>query len=281
MAVSRANFDGSDNRFAVSIGINAAVYSRIKKGETEQVLSDAKWISLARELNVSLSDRNEWKIANTPVFQFITTQLGVCQKQGLSSLLVDLSDIGKTVAAQHYCRNTKNAVYVDCSQVKSKQKMIRSIAQGFGVGSTGRYADVYSDLVFYLKTLANPLIVLDEAGDLEHSAMLEIKALWNATEHFCGFYMMGADGLEARIRNSINYKKVGYTELFSRFGKRYGKVVPVAGDESNKLLNATAMMIIKANAPEELNPNTILRNTMGEDGRPSLRRIYNELTKNQ
>ena len=132
--------------------------------------------------------------------------------------------------------------------------MIRSIAQGFGVGSTGRYADVYSDVVFYLKTLPTPLIVLDEAGDLEHSAFLEIKALWNATEHFCGFYMMGADGLEARMRNSINYKKVGYTELFSRFGKRYGKVVPAAGDEGTKLLNATAMMIIKANAPEGSNP---------------------------
>jgi hypothetical protein len=281
LAIARENFDGSDARFAVSIGLNAAIYSRLKKGETEQVLSDSKFISLARQLNVSLSNRPEWKIANTPVFQFITTQLKVCQEQGLSSMLVDLSDIGKSFAAQYYCRNTKNAVYIDCSQVKSKQKMIRGIAQGFGVGSTGRYADVYSDLVFYLKTLVQPLIVLDEAGDLEHSAMLEIKALWNATEHFCGFYMMGADGLENRIRNSINYKKVGYTELFSRFGKRYGKVVPVAGEESNKLLNATAMMIIKANAPADANHQVILRNTMGEDGRPSLRRIYNELTKNQ
>lgn len=281
LAVARENFNGSDARFATSIGMNAAIYSRLKKGETDQVLSDAKFISLARQLNVSLNNRPEWKIANTPVFQFITTQLRVCQDQGLSSLLVDLSDIGKSFAADYYCRNNKNAVYIDCSQVKSKQKMIRGIAQGFGVGSTGRYADVYGDLVYYLRTLPTPLIVLDEAGDLEHSAMLEIKALWNATEHFCGFYMMGADGLENRIRNSINYKKVGYTELFSRFGKRYGKVVPVAGEESNKLLNATAMMIIKANAPEGSNHQLILRNTMGEDGRPSLRRIYNELTKNQ
>ena len=281
LAVARENFNGSDARFATAIGMNPAIYSRLKKGETEQVLSDAKFISLARQLNVSLSNRPEWKIANTPVFQFITTQLKVCQEQGLSSLLVDLSDIGKSFSADYYCRNNKNAVYIDCSQVKSKQKMIRSIAQGFGVGSTGRYADVYSDLVYYLRTLPTPLIVLDEAGDLEHSAMLEIKALWNATEHFCGFYMMGADGLENRIRNSINYKKVGYTELFSRFGKRYGKVVPVAGEESNKLLNATAMMIIKANAPADSNHQVILCNTMGEDGRPSLRRIYNELTKNQ
>lgn len=253
MAVARANFDGSDARFSVSIGINNAIYSRIKKGETEQVLSDANWISLGRRFNINLNNRAKWQTANTPVFQFITTQLEVCQRQGLSSMLVDLSDIGKTYSAMYYCRNNKNSVYIDCSQVKSKQRLIRSIAQGFGVGSTGRYSEVYQDLVFYLKSLLTPQVVLDEAGDLDDTALLEVKALWNATAPFCSFYMMGADGLEARMRNSINYHKVGFSELFSRFGKRYGKVVPVAGDEGNKLLNATAMMIIKANAPEGSN----------------------------
>jgi predicted GNAT family acetyltransferase len=281
IAVSRANFSGSDTRFSVSIGINNSIYSRIKKGETDQVLSDAKWISLGRHFNISLNNRAAWQTANTPVFQFITTQLDVCQRQGLSSMLVDLSDIGKTYAAMYYCRNNKNSVYIDCSQVKSKQRLIRAIAQGFGVGSAGRYSEVYQDLVFYLKSLITPQVVLDEAGDLDYTALLEIKALWNATAPFCSFYMMGADGLEARMRNSINYHKVGFSELFSRFGKRYGKVIPSGSDEGGKLLQATATMIIKANAPEGSNHGMILRNTMGEDGRPSLRRIYNELTKNK
>ncbi|KAA6312859.1 hypothetical protein EZS27_036275, partial [termite gut metagenome] len=99
-------------------------------------------------------------------------------------------------------------------------------AKEFGVGCTGRYADVYEDLSYYLKTLPTPMIILDEAGDLDYAAFLEIKALWNATEMCCGFYMMGADGLKEKIRRSIAGKKVGYTELFSRFGKRYGKAVP-------------------------------------------------------
>jgi hypothetical protein len=279
MIEARENFSGSDAKFAVSIGIAGAQYSRIKNGETEKVISDANWISLARRFNVSVGDRPEWKTANTPVFQFITAQLEICQRQGLSSMLCDLSDIGKSYTAQYYCRNNKNAVYVDCSQAKNKNKLIRSIAKEFGVGSNGRYADVYEDLVFVLKTLASPLIVLDEAGDLEYQAFLEIKALWNATERHCGYYMMGADGLEAKMRRSIDHKRVGYTELFSRFGRRYGKVIPSGTEEGAKLMNASAMMIIKANALESTNPTQILRNTMGEDGRPSLRRIYNELTK--
>lgn len=280
LTVARSNFYGSDAKFATSLGISSSQYSRIKNGQTEHVLSDSNWITIARALGVNPESDTNWQAANTPVFQFINAQLDVCQRQGLSSLLCDFSDIGKTFAAQQYANSHRNAVYIDCSQVKSKQKLIRKIAQQLGLGGAGRYADVYDNLVYYIKTVPKPMIILDEAGDLQHDAFLEVKALWNATEHCCGYYMMGADGLQNKMNRSIDHKKVGYTELFSRFGKRYGKVIP-AGDESTKLLESTALMIIKANAPQGSDYNKILRNTMGEDGRPSLRRIYNELTKHK
>ncbi|KAA6342185.1 hypothetical protein EZS27_010039 [termite gut metagenome] len=276
---SRSVFGGSDKKFATSLGINNAQYSRIKNGDTEKVLSDANWISLARRLGVTLSDAPEWKTAKTPVFEFITAQLEKCQKEGVSALLCDLSDIGKIYTAKYYTKTHKNVVYVDCSQVKSKQRLIRYIAKEFGVTSGGRYADVYEGLSCYLKTIHTPLIILDEAGDLDYAAFLEIKALWNATEMCCGFYMMGAEGLEEKIRRSISCKKVGYAELFSRFGKRYGKAVPYAGEECEKMLRVTAILIIKANAPDNVNIQKILTQTLGEGKLPSLRRIYKELSK--
>lgn len=278
MARDRMNFAGSDAKYAVSLGINNAQYSRIKNGETERVLSDANWITIARKLDVKLTDRMEWKVANTPVYQFVTAQLEVCQRDSMSAMICDLSDIGKTFTAKHYARSHKNVAYIDCSQVKTKQKLIRQIAKEFGVGTSGKYADVYEDLVFYLKTLPTPLIILDEAGDLQYEAFLEVKALWNATEMACGYYMMGADGLREKMRRAINNRKVGYTELFSRFGKRFGKAIP-DGDEGKKILQATALMIIKANTPDGANVNKILRETLGEDSVPSLRRIYKELAK--
>lgn len=278
IAKARTSFYGSDAKFAVSIGISGSQYSRVKNGETDRVLSDANWITLARLLDVNINSNTDWKTAGTPVYQYVTAQLEICQREGLSSMLCDLSDIGKSYAAKDYAKNHSNAVYVDCSQVKSKQKLIRKIAQQLGIGCSGKYAEVYENLSFYIKTLPSPLIIIDEAGDLQHDAFLEIKALWNATEHCCGFYMIGADGLEHKMRVSIDNQKVGYTELFSRFGKRYGKIIP-AGDESKKVLEATALMIIKANAPTGSDYNRILRSTMGEDGKPSLRRINNELAK--
>ncbi len=275
---ARKNFDGSDAKFARSLEINNAQYSRIKGGEFERVLSDANWLRIARKIGVNLRNVPEWVIAKTPVFQYITAQLEVCQRESVSAMICDLSDIGKTFSAKYYCKNNRNAVYIDCSQVKTKQKLIRQIAKEFGVGTTGRYADVYEDLVFYLKALPTPLIVLDEAGDLKYDAFLEIKALWNATEMACGYYMLGADGLQEKMRRAISHKKVGYTELFSRFGKRFGKAIP-EGDGGKKVLQSTAMMIIKANLKNDTNVNKIYTKTLGEDNIPSLRRIYKELAK--
>ena len=275
---ARENFTGSDAKFAISIGVNNAQYSRIKNGDFEKVLSDPAWITLARKFNVSISNAPAWNIAKTAVFQSITAQMEVCQQQCISTMLCDVADAGKTVAAKYYASTHKNVVYIDCSQVKSKQKFIRQIAKSFGVDSNGRYADVYEDLVFYLKTLSTPLIILDEAGDLNYDAFLEIKALWNAVEMICSFYMIGADGLREKVRRAINNKKVGYAEIFRRFGNKYVSIVP-SGEVKSQFMNSEAMLIIKANAPEGANLKQILNRIKGEDQLPSLTRIRTELAK--
>lgn len=277
MRDSRAVFGGSDAKFAKTLGISPSQYSRIMRGETERILSDANWTSIARRLGVELAGRIKWNVAETPVYRYIATQLERCQAESLSALLCDCSDIGKTFTARTYVRLHTNAVYVDCSQVKTKTQLIRYIAKEYGVGYTGRYADVYEDLVFYLKTLPRPLIILDEAGDLQYEAFLEIKALWNATEGFVGYYMMGADGLREKISRSINALKVGYTEIFSRFGKRYLKVLPPEKEERDRMMYETAAMIIKANGGTDA--DALYRRTIGADGMPSLRRIYKEIVK--
>ncbi|MBQ0016499.1 MAG: ATP-binding protein [Bacteroidales bacterium] len=278
MDEARKTFGGTDGKFAQMLGISASQYSRVKRGEWEQVLADVVWIGIARQLEIELVEGRQWNTAVTPVFTFISTQLERCQKEGLSSLLCDLSDIGKTWTAKRYRKTHKNVAYIDCSLNKSKAQLIRAIAKQFGLDDRGRLRDLEANLCYYLKTLDNPLVILDEAGDLHYEAFLELKALWNATEGCCGWYMMGADGLKAKMQRSIDCKKVGYAELFSRFGKRYGTVVPVA-DEGKEMMRATALMIIKANGGEDA--AKVLRKTMGDDGMPSLRRIYTELRKNQ
>lgn len=270
---ARRNYP-SDAKHAASLGITTSVYSSVKNGQTERVLSDANWISIARKLGVSLRGEIEWKAAKTPTYQYITAQLELCQQSGLSGILCDLPNIGKTFTARCYVQGHRNAVYIDCSQVKTKLKLVRKIAGEFGVDAKGRYSDVYDDLVFYLRSIETPLIILDEAGDLQYEAFLELKALWNATERCCAWYMMGADGLKEKINRSIECKKVGYTEMLSRYGDRYSKVTPDEASDRRAFLNEQARIVATVNAPAGTDIAQIVRKTGG-----GLRRVYTEIEK--
>lgn len=276
MEAIRANRDNypSDNKHAAALGISASVYNALKKGNIDRQVSDTNWICIARRLNVSLSEEMEWHAAETPTYIFISEQLATCQQGGMSAILCDMANIGKTFTARAYVKMHRNAIYVDCSQVKTKQRLIRFIAKEFGIGTNGRYVDVYDDLVFYLKTLEHPLVILDEAGDLQYEAFLELKALWNATERCCAWYMMGADGLKEKINRSIECKKVGYTEMLSRYGDKYSKVTPDDAKERDTFLKAQAAMVAKLNAPNGTDIVKVVNRTGG-----SLRRVYTEIEK--
>lgn len=273
IAQNRANYP-SDAKHATSLGISTSVYSMVKQGALDKALSDANWVRIARRLGVNLRHEIEWKPANTFTFLFIQKQLELAQLSSLSMILCDEPNIGKTYSAMYYIGCHENAVYIDCSQVKTKRRLIRKIATEFGTDNKGTYSDVYEDLVYYLRTLNNPLIILDEAGDLQYEAFLELKALWNATEHCCGWYMMGADGLKEKINRSIDCKKVGYTEMLSRYGGRFSKVTPDDGKEREKFLMKQASIVAKVNAPADADIPTIVRKTQG-----GLRRVYTEIEK--
>lgn len=270
---ARINYP-SDAKHAASLGVTTSAYSSIKNGQTERVLSDGNWMSIARKLGVNLRGGIEWKAAKTETFKYITTQLEFIQERGLSGLLCDLPNIGKTFTARHYVKTHPNAVYIDCSQVKTKLKLVRKIATEFGSNTRGSYSDVYADLVFYLRSIETPLIILDEAGDLQYEAFLELKALWNATERCCAWYMMGADGLKAKINRSIECNKVGYAEMFSRYGDRYSRITPDDGREREAFLKEQARVVAKVNAPEGTDIGVVVRKSAG-----GLRRVYTEIEK--
>ncbi len=273
IAADRENYP-SDSRHARALGMSPSVYSAIKKGNYERQASDASWAGVARRLGVQLRTEMPWTAAKTPTYVFIGKQLEACQESGLSAVLCDMPNIGKTFAAKAYVKQHRNAVYVDCSQVKTKSRLVRRIASEFGVGSRGWYPDVYADLVYYLRSIDSPLIILDEAGDLQYEAFLELKALWNATERCCAWYMMGADGLKEKINRAIEGKKVGYTEMLSRYGDTYSKVTPDDAREREKFLKAQAAIVAKVNAPEGSDIARIVNAAGG-----GLRRVYTEIEK--
>lgn len=267
MLAARAHFDGTDANFAKRMGISASAFSRIKAGELERIISEAQWLSIGRRLDVQPRSRR-WNVAQTAVFRQIAGEVEFCQQHSKSRMYVDDCGIGKTFAAKYLARNLRNCFYLDASQCKSRTKFVRALAGVLGVDANGYMPEVLDNIKYYLTTLPQPIVIIDEAGDLEYRAFLEIKALWNATEGCCGWYMIGADGLQAKIERGIQCRKVGYREIFSRFSERFSSTVPVDRDQRTAFYRQLITEVIQANAAEGVDVADIVRRSMIKvDGR--------------
>lgn len=237
-------------RHANSLGINPSIYSRMANGETNKVLSDGEWLRIGLELQVDMNGLN-WQTADTATTSLITTQLHYCKQHKISAIFCDDKGIGKSYTAKQFRLQEANVCYVDCSLNHTKRGLIRAIAKGFGFDYQGKLGEVKASLVTNIFTLDNPLIILDEAGDLSYEAWLEVKSLWNHLEGMCGFYMMGANGLKVKIDRHIQNYKVGYEEIFDRFGDRYQQITKELTEaEKTAFKRHQAEMILRANLPK-------------------------------
>ena len=85
---------------------------------------------------------------------------------------------------------------------------------------------------------------------------------------------MGADGLRAKINRLMDNQKVGYAEIFSRYGGKYSRVTPEQEDDRRSFLLEQARVVARVNAPEGTDIGSIVRKSGG-----GLRRVYTEIEK--
>lgn len=262
----RANFSGTDGQYATRYGINGSVYSRLKSGEnTEGLLSNAQWLNISRELGISFTDR-KWNAARTDVFNMIEEDILFCKAYAKGRICVDDCGIGKTFTAKYLSKQLSNCFYVDASQAKQKQAFIRSMAKTVGVDDRDKYIRVKENLKYALRMLPDPVVIIDEAGDLEYTAFLELKELFNATVDMCGWYLMGADGLRAKIERGISNKKVGFAEIFSRYSESYTTCVPTERTEKQAFYKKLITDVLSANMKDKGKINEIVKRCLTADG---------------
>lgn len=242
----RERYSGSAGKYAQSLGISGSVYSRLLKGEREGLISPSQWLNIGRKLNVTMG-QNAWNAVETDVYLELQEDFEFCQANAKSLILVDDCGIGKTYCAKILISKMRNAFYIDASQCKTKRSFIRALAKAIGSGTEGNYAEILANLKYYINVLGNVFICVDEAGDLDYAAFLELKGLINGTTGNCGWYMMGADGLRAKITRGINNHKVGYKEIFDRFSARFRSITPQGNEDKITFYEKLYYDVAKAN----------------------------------
>ncbi len=264
MLERRKDYYGTNGQFAKMYGLSGSVFTRIHNGEREGILSPTKWLLLAQEFGVLIESR-KWNIAKTDVFRVIEEEILFCKAHSKARICVDECGIGKTFTAKYLERTVRNCFYVDASQAKTRTQFIRLMAKCIGADFKGRYYDVKTSLKIHLKTMPQPVVIIDEAGDLEYQAFLELKELWNATEGFVGWYLMGADGLRAKIERGITNRTVGYAEIFSRFSEKYTRIVPNDQRERISFYKKLITDVLSANNCPAEEMNRIVKRCLTND----------------
>ncbi|MBS1528042.1 MAG: ATP-binding protein [Bacteroidetes bacterium] len=266
LIADRQNYEGTDRNFAVGRwDIAPAAWSQIKKGKIVHTIGDKKWITIGKELNVGLHQGN-WVTAKTEVFTHIEEEVLFCKNNAAAKVFVDDCALGKTWTAKYLSKTVMNCFYVDCSQAKSRLQFIKALAKAVAMEQTGTYCDIKDNIKYYLKITTKPIVILDEAGDLDYQAFLEIKEFWNATEGSCGWYMMGADGLRAKIERGIKNKTVGFKEIFSRFSNKYSSVVPTSRQEKIVFYRNLVRTVLEVNMKNKSLIDEIANKCLSNDG---------------
>lgn len=281
----RKNFDGSDEQFSESYGIHYSVFSRLKTAKNfDGLLRDSKWIDMGYELNVD-THRAKWNIVKTEVYAMIEEEILFCQQNAKSRICVDNSDIGKSTAAKHLSKILKNCFYIDMSQCAGKIDFIRTLAKSVGVNPNNKISELKAKTKYMLRMLPNPIVILDEAGDMRYETFLTCKEYWNGTEGACGWYMIGADALREWIERGKKNRKVGFYEMFNRYGANYTMLTPTDGKEKLMFYKKLVTDVVKANLKDKSKLNKIVAKALvkNEDtGEYSgLRRIESLLLLNQ
>lgn len=266
----RENFGGSQAQFAKQHGINPQVFSELKritaneKPNYDGKLRDNQWLKIGRELGVT-KNADQWKFARTVVHEFIEEKMLFCKEYGCALMMVDAPEIGKTESAKYLAKTQKNTFYIDCSQCKGKTDFIKSLAAAVGVDTKGRLSDIKADTKYYIGLLDKPLIILDEMGDLSYNAFLDIKEYYNALVGQCGWFALGSDGLKNMVKRGIEMKKVGFREVYSRFGSRYINVVPQGDEKREEFYRVLLHSVLSVNISDSKTRQYIVNACIGNE----------------
>lgn len=247
---SKKLFDGTDSAYAKKLGIDNSVYSRLKKGEKDGLLSDTKLLQIGKILDVSDHD-TEIKVAKTDVYKKIEKDILSCKSESIALIFCDEPEIGKSFCAKNVCKNVANTFYIDCSQSKTKQMLIRKMAKTVGIDSTGKYSEVKELLKYAISAIDRPTFVLDDAGYLELPAFIEIIELWNYWEDTCGWYMIGDDTLKEKIKRAIKNQVVGFRAFLSRFNNSFLSIIPPKREKKYEFYSLLISDFFHANLPVE------------------------------
>lgn len=277
---------GSQNAYARSIGVNISTVSTIlsrKWIHNPALISDKKWQEIATIIGYTFTNnteqsQKEWQVAPTETYLHINAMLHFCKEESETAIFCDEAGIGKTFTCEAFQKQNTHTYIIKGSNATNKTKFIKELASAVGIEVRGKYDEILEKTMRSLLSHAKnkPLLIFDEAGDLDDKTFLLIKQLYNRLKGVCGMFMTGAGGLKKKLDAGIRLDKNGFDEVADRFGFKETRLNIVPDDKTERELfyNDACTKVCIANGITNMDTIKEIQLRGG-----SLRRVEKEIKK--
>ncbi|MET4080097.1 DNA-binding Xre family transcriptional regulator [Pedobacter sp. UYP30] len=201
----------SNVKIAAKVGVSNAILTFINNDQTEMVSEEM----LLKIIN-GLKPKTGFNIIRTSNFNTIC---GICNdssKMHKLTAIIGYTGAGKTTALSDYYRNTKDAFYVECKNTMNRKQFFHKVLSEMGINFMGTVYEMVNMIANELNTRKNPLLIIDEAGKLSGTIILDLHDLRNATMNNAGIIMAGCEYFQKNMTRAAEKDKTGYPEFYSR-----------------------------------------------------------------
>ena len=210
---------GSQSKGANSLkGVSDALVTQILKGNWDKI-ADSKWRSIKAQLGMNGSD---WQFVQTANYQTLTCLFEDAQKNSQVYAITAPAGSGKSKTMQLYERENTNTFMVQCNEFWNKKAFMNEVLTSMGRDGSGLTVnEMVSEAVRVLKSLEQPILLLDEFDKVNDQVLYFFITLYNLLEEHCAIVMCATDHLEKRIKRGLKLNKKGYKEIYSRIGRKF------------------------------------------------------------
>lgn len=246
---------GSQAKAAASLrGVSSATISLILSGKGDEV-RESMWLNLQEQL----LDKKQMAVAETAIYNEMTTLLKSAQEDRLVMSLVANAGSGKTFTSKQYEVENKEVFRVACSEFWTKNDFVDELLRSLGESSDGySKKERITRAIEVLKKKKRPLLIFDEFDKLNDNVWFFFITLYNELEDKCGIVLLSTDYIRFRIEKGLRLNKRGYNEFWSRLGRRCIKLEPIAYEdikavcEANGISNSSAIEDIARDSEGDL-----------------------------
>jgi DNA transposition AAA+ family ATPase len=200
----------SKNELSVEIGINGSYLSKIENEKFDEISNE-----VITKIWSSLRLRFMNDVFETADFNSVSTQCDSTREFKLMTGLVADTGMGKTTALRAYSMR-KNVYYVHVDKTMNAKRLFQAILKEMHLSFDGNIHDIMLKITDALNRTENPLLIIDEAGKLNHSMILYLHDLREYTKANCGIVLSGMPYFKTNLQKLSDRQKEGYAEFYRR-----------------------------------------------------------------